>query len=78
MTFVSARGASLLVQRDDDRYDSQTRSRNRFGLRRHPFVGPTAETRPTLLKEHRCAPLLVQCVPELRWMFAIPHLLLRA
>ena len=52
--------SGTMVQRDD----SQKYSRNRLGLRRHALDGLLVETRPTLLEEHRCAPLLVRCHPE--------------
>ena len=49
-------------------------SRNRLGLRRHALDGLLVETRPTLLEEHRCAPLLVRGHPESTWVVGKPDL----
>ena len=68
MTLHLARRAYLLVECDDDKYGSQTSSRNHLELRRHPFVGLMVETSPLLLEEHRCAPFLVLGDPEFKRM----------
>ena len=71
---LSAHGAQLLVQRDDDECDSLRSSKHRCGLDCHPLACLTVETRPTLRKERRCALRLVQGNPGLRWIFGTPAL----
>ena len=74
MTLLLARKVSLLVERDDDKCASPKYSINQTWLQCHPSVGLMEETRPLLLDKHRCAPHLVQGVPELRWIFGVPEL----